>query len=74
MGLALLVSLPGRECMKEEAADWGTGNKYHLVEGGEWCQKIVDDAGIPTLDDFYKWNPAVGVSISSYGIQAWTNG
>ncbi|ETS88169.1 hypothetical protein PFICI_01997 [Pestalotiopsis fici W106-1] len=38
-------------------------NSYYLVQTGDYCQKIVDDYGDTfTLQQFYSWNPAVGVS------------
>lgn len=39
-------------------------NKFYLVQSGDSCQGIVTRHGI-TLDDLYKWNPAVGTTCSS---------
>jgi hypothetical protein len=32
-------------------------NRFHLVEEGDGCWAIANDAGI-ALDDLYAWNPA----------------
>ncbi|KAL8692318.1 MAG: hypothetical protein Q9218_002635 [Villophora microphyllina] len=34
--------------------------KYYKVVSGDTCQKIVDKFGTFTIDQFAKWNPAVG--------------
>lgn len=37
-------------------------NAYYQAKSGDYCQKIVDQYKTFSLQDFYKWNPAVGVS------------
>jgi LysM repeat protein len=34
--------------------------RYHEIVSGDQCQAIVSKYGTFTLQDFYKWNPAVG--------------
>lgn len=38
---------------------------YHRVQSGDTCQSIADSYGTFTLDDFAKWNPAVGADCRS---------
>jgi LysM repeat protein len=37
-------------------------NAWYQAKSGDACQKIVDQYKTFSLSDFYKWNPAVGVS------------
>lgn len=36
-------------------------NAWYQAKTGDYCQKIVDQYKTFSLQDFYKWNPAVGV-------------
>lgn len=36
-------------------------NAWYQAVSGDYCQKIVDKYKTFSLQDFYKWNPAVGV-------------
>ncbi len=38
---------------------------YYKAKPGDSCQKIVNDYGVFTFNDFYKWNPAVGKNCES---------
>ncbi|KAJ6779623.1 hypothetical protein PWT90_05637 [Aphanocladium album] len=38
---------------------------YYKAKPGDSCRAIVDDYGVFSLDDFYKWNPAVGSNCES---------
>ncbi|KAM3559215.1 hypothetical protein ARSEF4850_004237 [Beauveria asiatica] len=38
---------------------------YYQAKPGDSCQKIVNDYGVFTFGDFYKWNPAVGNNCES---------
>lgn len=38
---------------------------YYQAKAGDSCQKIVNDYGVFTFNDFYKWNPAVGKNCES---------
>ncbi|KAM3481763.1 hypothetical protein MY5147_000560 [Beauveria neobassiana] len=38
---------------------------YYQAKPGDSCQKIVNDYGVFTFGDFYKWNPAVGKNCES---------
>jgi LysM repeat protein len=38
--------------------------RYHEVTSGDQCQAIVNKYGTFSLQDFYKWNPAVGNTCS----------
>ncbi|ETS75314.1 hypothetical protein PFICI_12258 [Pestalotiopsis fici W106-1] len=40
--------------------------RYHLASSGDTCQKLVNQYGTFTLDQFYAWNPAVGKSCSGF--------
>lgn len=39
--------------------------RYHEIVSGDQCQAIVNKYGTFTLQDFYKWNPAVGSNCQS---------
>ncbi|KAK3944406.1 peptidoglycan-binding lysin subgroup [Diplogelasinospora grovesii] len=41
-----------------------TCQNFYKVASGDTCQKIVDQYGTFTLDQFYSWNPAVGTDCS----------
>ncbi|KAJ3492180.1 hypothetical protein NLG97_g5459 [Lecanicillium saksenae] len=38
---------------------------YYKAKSGDSCSAIVDDYGVFTLKDFYKWNPDVGSNCES---------
>lgn len=38
---------------------------FYKAQSGDSCSKIVDSYGTFTLDDFLKWNPAVGQDCTS---------
>ncbi|KAF4548991.1 Hypothetical protein D9617_24g017050 [Elsinoe fawcettii] len=38
---------------------------FYLVQPGDFCQKIVDQYGTFTINQFYTWNPAVGTNCAS---------
>lgn len=38
---------------------------YYRAKAGDSCQRIVDDYGVFSLKDFYKWNPGVGDNCES---------
>ena len=44
-------------------------NEFYLVKSGDSCDAIVEEYDI-TLDEFYHWNPAVGITSRYYLIVA----
>jgi hypothetical protein len=42
-------------------------NKFHLVTSGDQCGTIASNAGI-SLTNFYAWNPAVGSTCATLGL------
>lgn len=42
-----------------------TGGNFYRVTTGDGCQDIVNKYGTFSLNEFYKWNPAVGTSCQS---------
>ena len=42
-----------------------TGSNFYRVTAGDGCQDIVDKYETFSLNEFYKWNPAVGTSCQS---------
>ncbi|CAK7209747.1 hypothetical protein SCUCBS95973_000545 [Sporothrix curviconia] len=59
------VPPPAKPSPTQDGLDASCNNYYKVVKG-DTCQKIVDaHKGPLTLDNFYKWNPAIGTDCAS---------